>query len=240
MGAWDYGILDNDTALDGLGAVVDGVVADIDRLAGEPSNEETVGRLAAAVGIVLQLAPAALDPDTGNDRTRGAVVAALTVHADGIGAHLSPGAQRILGLIADGEVALLEQHPAEPVDAVSVDGDHAVHLAEPALFEHLAAGTYVDEVATRCVQAFATDAADEEVWTDLAREAAGVGALAALLVLEPCDLPVELLTEWQQLAALGLAELELSDDGELDFHQPYHANLDAVFDALLDRAGAPM
>lgn len=58
----------------------------------------------------------------------------------------------------------------------------------------------------------------------------------ALLVLEPVKLPGRKLTSLRQLAAEGLSRLEDGADEELTFHRKFHASVDGVFAALLERS----
>ena len=79
------------------------------------------------------------------------------------------------------------------------------------------------------------DLEQPEVWPDLWREARSMGALAALLVLEPWALPKVKFMRWRELAAQGLAALEAEVDDETDFHRDYYRAVDGVFDALMRR-----
>ena len=63
-----------------------------------------------------------------------------------------------------------------------------------------------------------------------------MGALAALLVLEPAALPHAELASFREKAREGLATLGESPDDEIDFQRGYYANLDAVFGLLEARA----
>ncbi len=55
MGTWDHGLLDNDTALDGLSELDDGVIEDIVALGTAKPSRAVASKLAGAVGVLLQL-----------------------------------------------------------------------------------------------------------------------------------------------------------------------------------------
>src|SRR5689334_483194 len=55
MGAWGRGLLQNDDAQDGLLTITDDVEADVIRLRRRRPAAEHAGRLAAGVGVLLQL-----------------------------------------------------------------------------------------------------------------------------------------------------------------------------------------
>jgi hypothetical protein len=55
MGAWDDGILDNDTAMEGLDSLQCAITEDIKQLGGQASPAGSAARLAAAIGTPRQL-----------------------------------------------------------------------------------------------------------------------------------------------------------------------------------------
>jgi len=229
MGTWDDGLLDNDSALDGLGDLSHRIVEDI-------VEASTVERLAAAVGVLLQLSRYEFGLDTPNGPK---IVAAVKRHAAGL-AKLAPAAREVLQRVMDGDGKDLAERPA------AMDPAHATLLnrkskqgrfgqREAALLESEAAREYVQEIAGRCVEAIDSDFQDEDTWSDLCREAMGIGLLGVLMVIEPCRIERAKLDEWRQKARVGLDTLEEREDEELEFHRRYHGNLDQVFAVLIER-----
>lgn len=166
-------------------------------------------------------------------------MAALQAHAPGL-AGLPATVRRVLGQVEKGEGEALARRPAsmDPglVELLHVGATKAPFgTREPALFASTEGAAYVQELAMRCVAAVEADLEDESNWSDLCREAAGLGPLAALFVLEPCHVPASTLERWRRCAQEGLAVLESEPDDELPFHRLYYANLDKVFAALLKR-----
>ena len=237
MGTWDHGLLDNDTALDGLAELDDGIVEDIVAAGNAKPSVATAGKLAGAVGVLLQLSAYELSSDAPNSST---IVAALRAQAAPI-ARLSKRAQSVLAEVAAGRGAALAKRPAK-LKASEVRLLHSgskssgLGLREPALFETRAAVAYVGVVARRCVEMIDADFEDSDQWSDLCREAMGIGCLAVLLVLDPVRIPRAKLERWRRCAAKGLAMLEKEPDEELPFQRKYYANLDALLATLGKRS----
>ena len=80
MGAWNYGLLDNDTACDALGDLSVHVRGDIMRLGEDPKATD---QLCAAVGVLLQLSAYDFDVTEGGPQ----IAAAVTAHATQIAAY---------------------------------------------------------------------------------------------------------------------------------------------------------
>lgn len=235
MGTWDHGLLDNDTALDGLFAIRDGILGGIIRLGAARPGPRATGRLAAAVGVLLQLSPAAFAADSKDLRS---IVAALRAHAPAFPA-LSPGARRVLSKIAAGQPPSGRARlGARLRTALHTEGPAPFGGRIAALFAAPAAEAEVRACERRCVAKIREDFADADTWSDLCREGAGIGALAFLLVLEPMRVPAATIEGWRRKAARGLAQLRAEPVEELEFHERYYANLERVFLALLKRAAA--
>ncbi len=235
MGTWDDGLLDNDTAMDTLGDLGSGVAEDVLELGQKKPGSETTAQLAAAVGVLLQLSSYPFDTETD---TGPRIMKALRHHGEEI-AKLPPGAREALEAVAEGRGVELADRPGEMTPELAGllrKGSEEAPFGKrvPELFGPSAAA-YVQKVADRCVELVREDFEDEDTWSDLCREGMGMGALAALLVLEPCKVSVDELGEWRRMAQEGLARLVEEDDEELSFHRGYYANLDAVFAALEKR-----
>lgn len=240
MGTWDDGLLDNDTALDGLAELVDGVVQDIESIGAGKPTAAAAGRLAGAIGVLLQLAP---DRFEKGEPAGERLAAAVRGQAKGV-ARLGAGARRVLGKLAAGEGLA----PAERRGRMARTHAALLHAGSeesrfgrrvPALFAGAAGAAYVRAVARRCVAMVAEDFEDPANWGDLCREGIGIGGLAALLVLAPCRVAARTIAGWRSKARRGLAGLEAEDDEELGFHRGYYRNLDRVLGILMRRFAAP-
>lgn len=108
-------------------------------------------------------------------------------------------------------------------------------LREPALFATKNGAAYVQSIAERCVETIDQDFDDESNWSDLCREAMGMGLVAALMVLEPCDVPRSQVDAWRDKAKKGLETLREEPDDELEFHECFYAHLDAILGVLSAR-----
>jgi hypothetical protein len=237
MGTWNEGILENDTAADGLAALQSSVVSDITELGAGPATPTSTATLGAAVGVLLQLSAYefGLDTDSGPE-----IVKALKAHAAQI-AVLPTAARMVLERVMAGEGTAIAEQPAK------VPASHLKLLysggttrspfgaRQASLFTGSVGKKYVQKVAKRCIEAVDEAFDDEDNWCDLCREAEGIGTLAALLVIEPCKVPAAKIDAWRKKAKKGLAVLEADPDEELDFHQKYYANLDKLFGVLRDR-----
>lgn len=237
MGTWDHGILDNDTALDGLGDLAGGIVVDVRALASARPGARSTAQLGAAVGLLLQMS--AYSFSEGSDAAPD-LAAAIRAHEAGL-RHLPPRAQAVLRQVLAGQGEQLAERPARlrPETAALLHAGQGARsgfgLREASLFARPAATAYVQQIARRCVAAIQEDFEDEDNWHDLCREGIGAGALAALLVIGPCRVPRSKLERWRRCAQKGLARLEAEADEELSFHRVYYRNLDRVYAALLRR-----
>lgn len=235
MGTWDVGVLDNDAAADGLGELSDSVLDDVFRFGAEAPSETTTAKVCAAVGVLLQLSGYAF----GADATAHRIVGAVTAHREGMAA-LAPAARVVMDQVIAGLGENVADVPMDQPEAEVALLNRGVSRSpfgqrHDALFASDAAKAYVQEVADRIVAAVDEGLEDEEAWSDICREVAAMGMLAALMVLAPCKVPVATIDRWRSYAKQGLATLRENEDDELEFHEPYHANLDRTFEVLRRR-----
>lgn len=235
MGTWDDGLLDNDTALDGLGDLKHTIATDILAFGAMKPTATTTAKLGAAVGILLQLS--AYDFGLATE-TGPKIATAVKAHGEQI-AKLPPAARKVLEGVAAGQGETLGNRPAKMTGrqiAILRKGTSRAPFGkrEPSLFASKAAATYVQQVARRCIAMVDDDFRDEGNWSDLCREGMGLGCLGVLLVLAPCSVPTAKLERWRRAAKKGIATLRENPDDELDFHERYYANLDAAL-ALLQK-----
>lgn len=225
MGTWNYGLLDNDTALDAIGDLCADIRADISRFSDSPAE------LCAAVGILLQLSAYDFDLESHGqaiiDAVRRADLTALPDDARQLMTAIATGGGKALAERRD------PSHPPALLEAISTGAKHSCFgQREPALFATPAGAAYVQAIADRCVEAIERDMAEEDLWSDICREMPSMGLVAVLLVIAPRTVNAAHVESWRDKARHGLAQLREHEDSELDFHEKYHASLERAF-ALL-------
>lgn len=226
MGTWASGLLDNDTSRDGIGDVV---YALLDALE-DAVVSENVGRISGTLGVIAQLSPYDLsDESAETPRVRNAARTAL------IGAR--PGVRDVLAAIAGGDPVPGGEVLAPNLVALLSEGGKSPFGARfPELFDSAEARRVVQGIVDQMVAAIAQDFDDDYVHTDLCREGMAMGQLGALLVLAPAKLPKATLEAWRERARQGFAAIQANEDGEVEFHRGYYANVDAVLAELIARS----
>jgi hypothetical protein len=203
MGAWGYGLLQNDTCQDALVRFVRDVRADVNLLGDRQPAPELAGRLAGAVGLLLQMqAQRSFDPEV---EYAAAVLAVIERHAPAFSA-LPKTAGDLLGAIRAGKgPELAEQDGGLPPELSQAFFDsnpgflteRGTGVRHAGMFEHPASAAYLQEVADRCVELVARGFADlgepPEMWDEHGDE---IAALCVLLQLEPCRVAPELFRDW--------------------------------------------
>jgi hypothetical protein len=237
MGTWDEGLLDNDAAMDSLGDLSDSVLQDVLKLGSAAPGSLGTQTLAAAVGVLLQLSSWPFSSKSGHAPK---IFGAIRAHESGFGS-LPAEAAAVLRGIAEGRAEEIAQRdgsmPEESRRLLNVHSKRTSPFGhrEPSLFTGDPARAYVQQVADRCVTSVNEDFEIEDNWSDLCREASSMGSLGALLVLEPCRVPVATIQAWRTAAATGLQRLEDEEDEELGFHRGYYRNLDGFLALLEER-----
>jgi hypothetical protein len=230
MGAWGRGLLQNDSAQDGLCEIIDSIAANALRLGRRRPGEAIAPRLGAAVGLLLQLE--ATWWFSAENECSARLLDALRRHQAQFEV-LPKGAGALLQAVLAGKGASLAGRPgkrsrplARALFATDV-GDFPMQRAfgkrEPALFQHPEAARYVQEVADRCAR-----------WAEagfrkrsLARELSsyeggrGIAALAVLLVLEPCQVSPDRLESWRGYFRAATAGQEESSTRPLPLHRRF-------------------
>lgn len=228
-------MLDNDTALDGVGDLEQTIMGDIVAFGAMNPTPTSTAKLGAAIGVMLQLSAYAFCLETA---TGPRIAAAAEAHREQI-AKLPSAARKVLEAVGAGQGETLAGRPAKmSARQIAILHKRASRAPfgkrEPSLFVPKAAATYVQQVARRCVDMIDEDFQDEGNWSDLCREGMGIGCLGVLMVIEPCLVPLSKLERWRRAAKRGLAALRAAPDDELEFHERYYANLDAAL-ALLQK-----
>ncbi len=249
MGAWGYGILQSDTAQDGISALNHMVQEEIRKLPEEPS-EASAARLGAMVGLLLQSSHYSFDPEN----TFSADLAKILHRHEPFFSALPGNAALILRAVLEGKGQELANRPAKLDPRLEEALHHEVGFEfavqrdfgqrEPDLFAHPEAAAYVQEYADQCADWIDEEFDDEEIVGDFSREGEGcMGGLAMLLLVEPCRVePVRILA-WREKArdAAEESEAELTgteyEEEELGFQRPFMKNLERAFELALEKFG---
>jgi hypothetical protein len=203
MGAWGCGLLQNDDVQDGLVELLHTIDADVARLRRRRPSAGLAGRLAGAVGLLLQLkSVSSFDPG----RERGATLLAVLDRQAPAFSALSKTARDLLGAIQAGKgLGLVElEGPLPPELSQAFFEDEPGFLTErgtgrhhPDLFEHPTGAAYVQEVADRCVEVVRRGFADLGEPPEMSDEHGDeIAALCVLLQLQPCKVSTELFRDW--------------------------------------------
>jgi hypothetical protein len=193
MGRWGSGIWDSDGALDAVAEIERGIVGDLRRYARTRPGPRTPARVAAAVGILLQLGSIEV---TDPERARP-VVRAIRKHAANLKAKLGPDASRLLERVAAGEgKALANRKGGRSGSVRKALGGYRDGVREPSLFAHAEARAYVQKVARRCsgaVRRLTTEAGGFDLYED-----EFLGPMGLLIVLSPWSLPRKKIRRWRK------------------------------------------
>ena len=235
MGAWGYGIIQNDAAQDSMCEVAHRIESDITALSGAGS-EEDAAKVGAATGLLLQFSPYSFNPENDfHDRLIGALIAnrKYFVHLDGKSAE-------ILNQIIDGRGSELAARDGE----VDADIEKALHsdenedfimqkafsVSEHDLFRHPVAMKYVQQIFDRIVADVDEGFEDEELVSDLSREAEFMGAFALLLVLPAGRVNSGKFHQWRDRFREVWEDIEpIDDEIERKFEENYNRYLELAF-----------
>ncbi len=242
MGAWGYGILQNDTAQDGLVEVIHRVKDGILRLARRRPAEEVAARAAAGVGMMLHLSAGYWFSPENEERT--ALLDALRRQEPEFD-NLPRGAGRILRQVLDGKGPELANRDGKmggrlqrALFARNLDGfpmERVFGKREPSLFKHPEGAGFVQEIADYCAARVDKDFRQTFVVEDLSREAESMGAFAVLLVLEPCHIDPARFENWRdryRKARAGMAEEGFEEE---DYYGQYDRCLEVAFQVGIRR-----
>lgn len=240
MGTWGRGILQNDTAQDGLCGVIQGICDDVLALGAKRATKKSVARLGAGVGLLLQLsANYWFDEES---RHWPPLREALESHRKMFAA-LSPEAGKILTDVLDGKGQELAARDAAPnarlgralfaTDSQGFSMERTFGYREPSLFEGPEAAQYVQSVADRLVAELDEGFDDDSMVEDPCREAEFIAALAVLLILEPCQVDADHFASWR--ARFRAAQGDYGDESA--FFADYNANLELAFELGIEKFG---
>lgn len=239
MGAWGYGILQNDTAQDGMCEVARYIEEEISSLS-ERSNEQNAALIGAAVGLLLQFSPYSFNPE---NEFYNKLIHFLNQNKKYF-IHLPKEAAQILNSIIDGQGSELSERHREI--------DHNIYIAlysnernegpiqrflqkdisvcEDALFEHPVAIRYLNHITEYLVKKIDEDFSDDEVVADLSREGMFMGAFSLLLLLPHCRVSPEKFQQWRNRFHEVWKHVEPStDETEKRFENQYNKYLELAF-----------
>jgi hypothetical protein len=238
MGTWGRGILQNDTSQDGLCGVIHGIFDDVVALGKKRATKKNMGRLAAGVGLLLQLSA---NYWFQADSPHGPRLVEVLEKYRSLFATLSPEAARLLTDVLDGKGVELSCRDAPPdarlgralfaTDSRGFPMERTFSVREAALFEHPEASAFVQAVADRLVAQLDEGFADDTVVSDPCREADFIAALAVLLVIEPCEVDADHFASWR--ARFRAAQGDYGD--EADFCLAYNENLEMAFQIGIEK-----
>jgi len=227
MGSWGLGLLDNDGALDAVGALSRGIWKDIEELVRLPPSGAGAGSLAAAVGLLLQLSPYAFK-SAFEATIRAAIERQRPSFAD-----LAPPARALLDAIARGSGAELASRRGERSDELRrALGGYVSHVREPSLFEHPASVAYTQSFVDQTAESL--DAGLFRDGFDL-YETDFLGGLAILLLVRPSRLARPRVERWRDRMRTSFARLREENPGspDLAMFAQYMDNVETAFTVAL-------
>lgn len=241
MGAWGYGILQNDTAQDGICEAARRIEGDIADMAANP-GEETVARLSAATALLLQFSSYSFNPE--NDFC-GILVAALTANRAYF-SQLPGNCEEILNAIIAGcgsELAARDGEVDSEIDRALHSDENdgfimqkAFSVVETDLLRHPVSAAYLQSIIDAAVEEIDEGFADEEAVSDLSREAYFMGPFGLLLVLPKGHVNPEKFHQWKKRfndVWKGLDPIE--DEDEKKFEAKYNGHLELAFKCGAER-----
>ena len=239
MGSWGYGILQNDTAQDGICDVIHRIERDISNLPATPSRD-TAARLAAGIALLLQLSPYSFDPE--NDfRDKLMLVLAANRHYF---AQLPRTAEGILGAILDGrgqELASRDGDVDLQIDTVLHSDENEGFImqktfsaVETDLLQHPISIAYLQRIVDSIVEMVNKGFSDEQM-LDLSREAYFIGQVGLLLVLPQCHVDPNNFKQWQDRFTKLWGKKSTDNKIESEFDTRYNANIVKAFKCGIER-----
>ncbi|MCB9896267.1 MAG: hypothetical protein H6839_17690 [Planctomycetes bacterium] len=231
MGTWGAGLLDSDGALDAIGDVLNWLEAEAAKLVDAPAAEPSAARLAAALGLLLELSPYSFE----NSGHWSNLESALSQQRRAF-AKLLPEAAGLMQRLLDGDgPALANRHGDRSPELRTALGGYLDGRREPALLDHPAAETLVQEAADRCADAI--DEFQQENELDLYEAGDAMGLLGLLLLLPPCKVDAKRVNNWHAYMrdAHKLTREQDPENPDLEHFDEYMANVELAFKLALQR-----
>lgn len=231
MGTWAAGLLDNDTALDGLGDFEDEVLEEALRLATKRPSAASLEQLAAAVGLLTQLWSDDFLWEADREQAQS-LRAAIAPHL--ASKQASAPARALLKATSATTFVPRPTSVARPIGRLLHQKGTTRFGRRPAgVYETAGGAALIARLSRAAERRVAEDFSDEDTWADLCREGLSVGLLA-LPFATPLSFAPKKLERWRRLARKGLETIEGNGE-EVAFHRRYYRNLDALFERLLAR-----
>lgn len=241
MGAWDDGLLDNDSAQDYIGTFASVVQQDI-VLHGEASSVKIAGRLGASVGILLRLAYG-FDPMPclgDGPHFYPQLISAISYNFKHI-VDLPGESPGLLSAVLQGRGEELASRPAEldkQVHACLFGGKQgfmqgAFSALETDLFTQRSASTYMAEKTKYLIGEIEAQLKSRNEVIDLSYTCFS-GMMGLLLVLPHKGLKKKRIEKWRERCC-GIWNSPGAEDeaNDLDFETRYRRNVLAAFDCAL-------
>jgi hypothetical protein len=221
MGAWGYGLLENDSSQDGLVGILRDIEGDILRLDRRRPAEAIAARVGGAVGLLLQLQSwASFDPE----KVFFPRLRRVLNRQEPCFEALSTEAVHLIEQVREGNGPDLVYRPGRlsaPLRRSLFPANkdfpmqRTISKRDPALFAHPDAGRYVQEVADRLVRRVHRDFRKRYIAGDLATEGGNcIAGLAVLLLIEPCQVKPSLFREWWEYHRAATAGRTITDQYE--------------------------
>ena len=236
MGAWGYGILQNDTAQDGMCDAAERSHSMLPGFAENP-GPDTAARLAATVGMCLQFSRYLFDADS---PSHAQLLQAIEANRQYL-AQLPGKAESILLSVLDGQGLELADRGEDLPD----DLEKAFRGFDPSnfptqkifgerhgdLFQHPESARFTQEFVDRLVKQVDEGFADEDMLDDLAREGDFMGPLGLLLIIEPCKIDSKKFAQWRKQFQDVWKNLEpRNDEMEIKFEASFRPCVELALD----------
>ena len=239
MGAWDDGLLDNDSAQDYIGSFASRVQQDIMEI-GDDDSRKIAGTLSAAVGILLRLSSGCFDPIPGLGDKPHFYPRLLTAISHNIEHILNfPGnAPQLLAAILRGhgeELASRETKLDPKTNGCLFGGQPGVlqgsfSVLESDLFAHPSSQAYMKAKTKELVTEIDDALKDRESVIDMSYSYLG-GMLGLLLVLPLNGLKKSKIEKWRKHChRIWDSDGAADEANDLEFELGYRENVNASFD----------
>ena len=226
MGTWGTGLLDGDSQLDAIGEITDEIEAAVAALADEPASEESAGRLAGGLALLIQISGYSFESEEVWPRLHRA----LRQQASAFDA-LGPEAAALLRRLDAGEGAqIADGSGGRAGELLKAVGDYLDGPTEPALLASSAAAELVQQMAERCARMLDAELIEGD---DLYEMAGPLGLFGLLLLLPPCRVDPARLKTWSERVR---AANEKTKD-ERGFFDEYMVNVELGFEIARRRFG---
>lgn len=238
MGTWDNGLLDNDTACDGIADLAGMVRDQAMALLSKKPTKARAERIAGGLGLLLQLQPGPYAWTESDDGKAFCAALGVFFANDKARAFVGKGACAVIDSVVGGscDFEAAAKVPAATAKLLHKSGGSGFGVRHAVLFNSDGAAAVVAQRCRTITAMVNADFDDEDNWSDLCREGIAMGTLGFLLLMTPMTVPATTIARWRKKAQAGIAALEEDADEELEFHRGYYKNLDAVFARLLRRA----